>query len=137
MGDSRLLQIEKINSIRNGAVGLALVMAVASACTATPSLPDPLEAGWKGEAVCERLHEDPVQRVLRCTFPPGVGHERHSHRPHFGYAISGGRARIKDESGIREVELTTATSFVSEGVAWQEVLNVGHTTIIYLIVEPK
>ena len=51
--------------------------------------------------------------------------------------ISGGRARIKDESGIREVELTTATSFVSEGVAWHEVLNVGHTTIIYLIVEPK
>lgn len=132
-----MLQNDKINSTGYGAVGLAFVMVFAAACTATPSLPDPLEAGWKGEAVCERLHEDPVQRVLRCTFPPGAGHEQHSHKPHFGYAISGGRARIEDESGIREVELTTATSFVSEGVAWHEVLNVGHTTIIYLIVEPK
>lgn len=117
--------------------GLALVTTISSACTATPSLPDPLEAGWKGVAVCERLHEDSVQRVLRCTFPPDVGHERHFHRPHFGYAISGGRMRIEDDTGIREVDLATDSSFSSDGVAWHEVLNVGQTTVVYLIVEPK
>ena len=36
-------------------------------------LPDPLEAGWNGERVCEKLHEDDVHRILRCSFPPAVG----------------------------------------------------------------
>ena len=100
-------------------------------------LPDPLQAGWNGAQVCEKLHEDGDQRVLRCTFPPGVGHERHFHPPHFGYAIAGGRVRISDARGERELELATGSSFHSEGVDWHEVLNVGATTIVYLIVEPK
>jgi quercetin dioxygenase-like cupin family protein len=106
-------------------------------CASRPSLPDPLEAGWRGVPVCEKLHEDSEQRVLRCSFPPGVGHERHYHPRHFGYALAGGRMRITDAKGTREVELTTGSSFTSPGVAWHEVLNVGDTTVVYLIVEPK
>jgi quercetin dioxygenase-like cupin family protein len=100
-------------------------------------LPDPLEAGWQGNPVCERLHEDETNRVLRCTFAPGVGHERHFHSPHFGYALAGGRMRITDEKGTREVDLPTGSSFNSDGVAWHEILNVGDTTVEYLIVEDK
>ena len=103
----------------------------------TGDLPDPLEAGWQGVPVCENLHEDDRQRVLRCTFPPGVGHERHYHPPHFGYALSGGRMRITDARGTREVDLTTDSNFASDGVAWHEGLNIGDTTVAYLIVEPK
>jgi hypothetical protein len=118
-------------------IGLASVIAVSVACTAVSPLPDPLEAGWMGKPVCERLHEDDEQRILRCTFPPEVGHERHFHSRHFGYAISGGRMRLKDDGGIREVDLPTGSSFSSDGVAWHEVLNIGSTTVIYLIVEQK
>ena len=115
------------------AIGAALLFA-----NATPaSLPDPLTAGWHGKPVCEKLHDDDANRILRCTFPPGVGHERHFHPPHFGYAISGGRAQITDAGGTREVQLETGSSFASDGVEWHEVLNVGETTIVYLIVEPK
>ena len=104
---------------------------------AEDSLPDPLAAGWLGTPVCERLHEDPTQRVLRCTFAPGVGHEKHYHKPHFGYALAGGRMRLTDASGSREVELATNSDFNSGGTAWHEVLNVGESTVVYLIVEPK
>jgi quercetin dioxygenase-like cupin family protein len=100
-------------------------------------LPDPLQAGWNGSSVCEKLHEDEAQRVLRCTFPPDVGHERHYHDQHFGYAVSGGRMRITSAEGTREVDLPTGSSFASDGVDWHEVVNVGDTTVTYLIVEPK
>jgi len=110
---------------------------VTGACAAQAPLPDPLEAGWDGDAVCEKLHENPDHRVLRCTFPPGVGHERHFHKRHFGYAISGGRMQITDATGVREVDVATGSSFDSDGVAWHEVFNVGTTTVTYLIVEPN
>lgn len=83
------------------------------------------------------LHDDAHQRALRCTFPPGVGHERHYHARHFGYVLKGGRMRITDASGTREVDLATGSSFASDGVAWHEVLNVGDSTSLFLIVEPK
>jgi len=118
-------------------IGLAVISAMSAACTATTLLPDPLEAGWNGSPVCERLHEDSGQRILRCTFPPDVGHERHYHVPHFGYTIAGGRMRITDENGIREVDLQTGSSFVSDGVVWHEVINIGGTTTVFLIVERK
>lgn len=103
--------------------------------SATP-LPDPLAAGWRGEPTCELLQENERLRALRCTFPPGVGHERHAHAPHFGYALSGGRMRIDDARGVREVELATGSSFTSEG-GEHEVVNVGETTVAYVIVEPR
>lgn len=101
------------------------------------ALPDALQAGWKGRPVCERLLEDDRQRVLRCTFAPGVGHDRHWHRPHFGYALSGGRMRIVESGGVREASLAAGSVFTSPGVAWHEVLNIGDTTVQYLIVETK
>lgn len=45
--------------------------------------------------------------------------------------------QIEDERGIREVELATASSFASGGVPWHQVLNVGKSTVAYLIVERK
>lgn len=116
---------------------LLLILSLAAACTSSPTLPDPLAAGWNGVSVCEVLHEDADQRILRCEFAPGIGHERHYHDPHFGYAISGGRMRISDASGDRELDLLTGSSFTSDGVDWHEVMNIGNTTTIYLIVEPK
>ena len=59
------------------------------------------------------------------------------HAPHWGYALSGGRMKITDERGVRGVDLAAGSSFASAGVAWHEVLNVGDTTVAYLIVEPK
>ena len=112
---------------------LASITLVAVLTSAT--LPDPLAAGWKGVPVCERLHEDKGQRVLRCTFAPGVGHERHYHAPNFGYAVAGGRMQIIDASGTRELDLPTGSSFASPGTQWHEVLNVGETTVVYLIIE--
>ena len=100
-------------------------------------LPDPLAAGWQGKPVCEQLHDDAHQRVLRCTFAPGVGHDRHFHTRHFGYALSGGRMRITDARGTRDVAIATGSSFSSVGVEWHEVVNIGETTVQYLIVEPR
>lgn len=67
----------------------------------------------------------------------GVGHERHFHPRHFGYAIAGGRVRIIDASGTRELSLETGSSYSSDGVAWHEIENIGDSTIVYLIVEPR
>ena len=88
-------------------------------------------------SVCEILREDTEMRVFRCTFPPGVGHERHYHRRHFGYALSGGTMRITSDAGTREVTLKTGSYFFSGGIAWHEAFNVGDTTVSYLMLEPK
>jgi len=127
------MTIHPVNLLRT----IALLITLLAACTTTVTLPDPLQAGWMGEPVCERLHENDNHRVLRCTFAPGVGHERHFHAPNFGYALSGGRMRITDETGVREVDLATGSNFNSEGTDWHEVLNIGDTTVIYLIFEQK
>ena len=100
-------------------------------------LPDPVAATWRGEPVCETLSETAEMRVFRCIFPPGVGHERHFHTRHFGYALSGGRMRITDAGGTREVSLQTGTYFSSDGIPWHEVLNVGNTVVSYLMIEPR
>ena len=118
-------------------IALLVVPMMFTACTTTVALPDPLIAGWNGAPVCEKLHEDAHQRILRCTFAPGVGHQRHFHASNFGYAISGGRMQITDESGVREVDVSTGSNFMSAGIAWHEVLNIGETTVVYLIVEVK
>ncbi len=114
-----------------------ILLSFVTAAAAAATLPDPLAAGWRGEAVCEKLHEDARQRVLRCSFPPGVGHERHYHVAHFGYVVTGGRMRISDATGTREVELADGASWTSDRVDWHEVLNVGETTAVYLVVEPR
>lgn len=105
--------------------------------TAEQILPDPLAAGWQGEPVCQVLDEDSKQRVLKCSFAPGVGHEKHFHAPHFGYALSGGNMRLTDQNGVREVSLKTGSSYKSKGTAWHEVINIGETKVEYLIIEAK
>jgi hypothetical protein len=101
------------------------------------ALPDPLAAGWNGEPVCEVLQENGTIRVLKCTFPPGVGHERHYHGPHVGYTLAGSLMRVTDTTGTREVQTTAGTSFASAGIEWHEVLNIGDETAEYLIIEYK
>lgn len=103
----------------------------------SPPLPDPLEAGWKNESVCELVEENEKIRVLKCTFEPGVGHDRHFHAEHFGYTLSGGKFRIKDTTGTREVNVPTGYDFYNDGIEWHEVLNIGDSTAIFLIIEPK
>ena len=126
-----------LNTVGKMCAALAIAATMATTAAEEAPLPDPLAAGWNGKQVCEKLHEDLDHRILRCTFPPGVGHERHYHKPHFGYTLAGGRMRLIDANGTREVDLTTGNTAVSEGTPGHEVLNVGDTTVVYLVVEPK
>lgn len=103
----------------------------------TPPLPDPLDAGWRGQKVCSIQHEDDKLRILRCVFPPGVGHERHYHPRHVGYVIEGGKMQVTDSRGVRVVDVNTGATFSSDGIEWHEALNVGETTSSYLMIEPK
>ena len=106
-------------------------------CTPKKSLPDPLKAGWNNQPVCEVLEDNLNLRVLKCTFPPGVGHERHYHDAHFGYTIAGSRFRIRDTTGIREVDVPTGSNFSNDAINWHEVLNIGDSTAVFLIIEHK
>lgn len=100
-------------------------------------LPDPLEAGWEGESVCEIVQENASIRVLKCTFPPGIGHEKHYHDPHVGYTIAGGLFKITNETGTREVNVKTGISFSNEEITTHAVQNIGETTAVFLIIEYK
>jgi len=117
---------------------VALLQPVAGlAQPATAQLPDALGAGGNGQTTCERLHEDAKVRILRCVFAPNVGHERHFHAPHFIYVLSGGKVRVTTAAGTQELETKTGAGRMSPAIEWHEVLNVGETTLSYLIVEPK
>lgn len=83
------------------------------------------------------LDDNGKVRTLRCTFPPGVGHERHFHAAHWGYIVAGATMKITNVNGTTVRELKPGASWWSDGIAWHEVLNVGQTTGVYLIVEPK
>ena len=83
------------------------------------------------------IEESDKIRVLRCTFPPGVGHERHYHPPHVAYTLAGSTFQMTDTTGVRTVEVPTGLHYYSEGVEWHEALNVGDSTAVFLIIEPK
>jgi beta-alanine degradation protein BauB len=117
-------------------VKLALAAGLlAAGVAADPPLPDALRAGWKGKPACELLRSDLGHRLLRCTFLPGEGHERHFHPAHIGYALQGGTMRINDAKGTRDQVLVPGSSYTSAGTPWHEVINVGSTTVVYLIFE--
>ena len=100
-------------------------------------LPSALEAGWQGRDVCELLFDNAHVRALRCTFPPGIGHERHFHPRHWGYVELGGMMRITSSSGTTERLLASGSNWWSDGVVWHEAVNIGDTTAVYVMVEPK
>lgn len=102
----------------------------------TRDLPHAFAAGWQGEKTCDLLFADATVRVGRCEFPPGVGHEKHYHRPHFGYVLEGSTMRISDSVGTREVSNRAGDSWSTDAVTVHEAVNVGKTTARYLIVEP-
>ena len=45
--------------------------------------------------------------------------------------------RLTDTAGTREMNLQTGTYFSSDGIPWHEVLNIGETTVFYLMTEPR
>ncbi len=126
-----------MNKINSKITVLIVFLIVLVGCNESQTLPDPLEAGWNDQMVCEVLEDNNTLRTLKCTFPPGVGHERHYHDTHFGYTLKGGTFRITDTTGTREVTIPTGYSFYNERVEWHEVLNIGDSTAIFLIMEPK
>ncbi|MSQ99655.1 MAG: cupin domain-containing protein [Xanthomonadales bacterium] len=103
-----------------------------------PDLPQAFDAGWKGEKTCEVLYETETVRVGRCSFAPGVGHEKHYHYPHFGYVLAGSTMQITDDEGVVEVrKVITGSTWSTSEITIHEALNIGDTTTSYLIVEPK
>ena len=113
------------------------VMVFMFSCKQAQTLPDPFQAGWEGKSVCEVLFEDDDTIVLKSTFAPGVGHEKHYHNPHFGYTLAGSVFKITDEKGTRTVDVKTNSSFSKAEISEHEVLNVGDSTGVFLIVEKK
>ncbi|MEZ4803551.1 MAG: cupin domain-containing protein [Gelidibacter sp.] len=118
-------------------VYLYIVLLFLVACASKPDLPDAFQAGWKGESVAEIVHEDDNIRILRCTFPPGVGHEKHYHEPHIGYTLKGSTFKITDKEGTRTVKVPTGTTFHKDDIYIHEVVNIGDSTAVFLIIEPK
>lgn len=117
---------------------LTFLLATAPVLAAdAPDLPHAFDAGWEGRKTCELLYETPRVRVGRCVFPPGVGHEKHYHNPHFGYVLEGGSMRMGDSEGEREATFEAGQTWTTDSVTVHEALNIGDTTSSYLIVEPK
>jgi quercetin dioxygenase-like cupin family protein len=110
--------------------------ASASGAEPDPDLPHAFDAGWAGQKTCTVLFEDQAMRVARCVFPPGVGHEKHFHNPHFGYVLEGSTLRIVDSRGERTVTTEAGGSWSTDSVTVHEAINIGDTTTSYLIVEP-
>jgi quercetin dioxygenase-like cupin family protein len=116
------------------ALGLAMLCPTA---VLSQEVPDALAVEWEGKRLCEALFEDEQVRILRCTFPPGTAHLRHSHPKNFSYTLSGGKVKVVDEKGTREGDLAAGRYFSSPPVAWHEVTNTGDTTVAFLAVEMK
>jgi len=104
---------------------------------AEPDVPDALSVEWQGMKPCELLSEDPQIRIMRCTFPPGAKHVRHSHPGAFNYVLGGGRVQVQDENGTRMAERPTGGYVDSPPVPWHEVTNVGDVTLQFLVIEKK
>ena len=128
-----------INTFKNLLQKLTTIVLLAFllSCQNQTQLPDPLEAGWEGKKVCKVLVDNERVRTLKCSFPPGVGHEKHYHKAHFGYTLAGSKFKISDTTGTREVDIPTGYDFYNEKVEWHEVINIGDSTAVFLIVEPK
>lgn len=119
------------------AVLLGASLIFSSCLPANEELPHAFKAGWKGEKTCELMFEDASVRVGRCIFPPGIGHEKHYHNPHFGYVLEGGTLEITDKTGTRTVNTKTDGTWNTDSITVHEAVNTGDTTTSYIIVEPR
>lgn len=121
------------------ATAIMLVTGAGQALSADPpaNLPHAFDAGWQGRQTCELLYETPAVRVGQCSFPPGVGHELHYHRPHFGYVLVGGTLRIESAAGESVVTTESGDTWSTDALTVHQAVNIGDTTTRYLIVEPK
>ena len=125
--------MEPIVLALSGALAISPLLALAAE---EQNLPHAIDAGWQGEKTCHLLFEDESVRVARCEFPPGIGHEKHYHNPHFGYVLEGGTLKIIDSTGVHEVATKTGGTWTTDTVTVHEAVNIGDTTTSYLIVEP-
>ena len=123
--------------MKQGIILVLVLMTLGCKQGGASKLPDPFQAGWDGEKVCEVLEENEKIRVLKCTFSPGVGHEKHEHQPHFGYTLSGGKFKMTDSEGVRELDVPTGYSFIKDFVSVHEAQNIGDSTAVFLIIEYK
>ena len=110
-----LKRIQITNHFKFVLIFLVLIM-ILLACKKSEKIPDPLEAGWNNQAVCELVKKNEKLRVLKCTFKSGECQNKHYHDTHFGYALSGSTFRIKDKNDVREIKLATGSHFDNEGV---------------------
>ncbi len=116
---------------------LGVAFAVFPLATEAETAPDALSVEWQDQKPCEKLFEDAEIRVLRCTFPPGSMHVRHSHPAYLSYVLSGGKGQIQDEKGTRQIEVRTDSYLNIKPIPWHEMTNTGDTTLRYLLVERK
>lgn len=116
---------------------IAIVILAIQSCKVKSDLPDPLEAGWKGHKVCEVIEDNNQARILKCTFPPGVGHEKHRHQRHFGYTLAGSTFKMIEENGTRELVVPTGYHYYKGGITVHSAVNIGDSTAVFLIIEPK
>ena len=103
----------------------------------TEGLPHAFDAGWHGQKTCTLLYETASVRVGQCSFPPGVGHEKHYHKPHFGYVLEGSTMLIRSANGESESSTAAGETWSTDRLTIHEAVNIGDTTARYLIVEPK
>lgn len=118
-------------------LAVGLLLTTLTVADGHENLPHAFEAGWQGEDVCEVLFENDDMIVGKCVFPPGVGHEKHFHNPHFGYILSGTTFRQVDADGVDEITVTAGDAWSTDSLRIHEALNVGDTTSEVLIVETK
>lgn len=130
-------KIKQLKNFSNCRIFFYFIFFTIISCKPDKILKDPLQAGWKGEKVCTILEENEKIRTLKCVFPPGIGHEKHFHAAHFGYTLKGSKFKITDQSGTREVNVPDNYSFYNDKIEWHKVLNIGDSTAIFLIIEPK
>ncbi|HMC02156.1 MAG TPA: hypothetical protein VKN14_14050 [Flavobacteriaceae bacterium] len=116
---------------------VSISIVIVQSCKVKSELPDPLQAGWKGKKVCKVLEDNDKVRVLKCTFPPGVGHEKHRHQPHFGYTLAGSKFKMIDKNGTKELDVPTGYHFYKDSITVHKAVNIGDSTAVFLIIEPK
>ena len=100
-------------------------------------LPHFIDASWKGGKPCELKYENDHIRSVQCAFPPGVGYEPHYYPPHWGYVVEGGAMRLNYGEGDIDRVVPKGFSWWSDGVEWHNAVNIGDTTVVYIIIEPK